>query len=270
VTTKSNPRWYQVSLRTILILVTCLCLALGVYVQRVSRQQETVKAVRAANGGVHYDSTGWPLLGKTHSRYLADVLGNDFVYFAESVTVCDRRLLGRIAELPGVRSLTVEDSNLCDEDLALIANMHSLESVSLFGDDRNIIHFSHDWPSIGPAEVTILYDSNRLTDKSFVTLTRLANLRSISISGQRYSEAGVHRLLEKPKLEELHLCAADNSATKSWLTSYATASRLKIVTLTGSDFSVEMSGGKIIDIDHMASWRQWKPEPSPGRGAVSE
>jgi hypothetical protein len=54
--TKLTPkrRWVQVSLRTVLVLVTVLCVALSLWVVPAERQRRAVAAIRALGGNISY------------------------------------------------------------------------------------------------------------------------------------------------------------------------------------------------------------------------
>src|SRR5215469_3129191 len=52
---KPKRRWMQVSLRTVLVLVTLLCVALSVWVVPAERQRRAVKAIEALGGTVSYE-----------------------------------------------------------------------------------------------------------------------------------------------------------------------------------------------------------------------
>src|SRR5262245_3156502 len=55
---KPHRRWYQISLRMLLLLVTMASAGfgwLGVKVRKAQRQNEAVEAIRSQGGAVHYD-----------------------------------------------------------------------------------------------------------------------------------------------------------------------------------------------------------------------
>ena len=56
-TTPSKPRrrWFQFSLRTLMVLVTVLCVWLGLVSERARKQREAVAAIEALGGWVWYD-----------------------------------------------------------------------------------------------------------------------------------------------------------------------------------------------------------------------
>ena len=81
-TDHSNPskprrRWFQYSLRTLLVLVTVLCVFcvwLGLVSERARKQREAVAAIEAMGGVVYYDyqvDSSGTLLPKGILTYLA-------------------------------------------------------------------------------------------------------------------------------------------------------------------------------------------------------
>lgn len=52
---KRKRRWLRYSIRTLLIVVTIFCVALGYWVNRANRQRDVVKWVEENGGSVTYD-----------------------------------------------------------------------------------------------------------------------------------------------------------------------------------------------------------------------
>src|SRR6476659_4651164 len=52
---RMKSRWFRFSLRTLLLLITALCVWLGIQVNAARRQREAVAAILKAGGRVHYD-----------------------------------------------------------------------------------------------------------------------------------------------------------------------------------------------------------------------
>jgi hypothetical protein len=58
---KPDRRWAQLSLRTLLVIVTVLCVVLGMWIVPAERQRRAVAAIEAVGGSVEYaeaDNTG--------------------------------------------------------------------------------------------------------------------------------------------------------------------------------------------------------------------
>ena len=52
---KRRRRWLSFSLRTLLVVITIFCVALGYWVHRANRQKAVVKWVEDNGGYVHYE-----------------------------------------------------------------------------------------------------------------------------------------------------------------------------------------------------------------------
>ena len=86
--TKQTPkrkRWLRYSLRTLLVVITILCIALGYWTYRAKRQRAVVKWVEENGGEVHYDfeldEYGYTIkAAKPPSpKWMQAFLGNDYL-----------------------------------------------------------------------------------------------------------------------------------------------------------------------------------------------
>ena len=67
---KPRRRWLQVSLRTLLILVTLLSIGLGTFVHRGERQRRAVAAAKEVGGMLFYDAAdGRPMRRELRLRW---------------------------------------------------------------------------------------------------------------------------------------------------------------------------------------------------------
>jgi len=157
-------RWYQFSLRTLLVAMTAICLGPGgivAYEQGKARQkQRTVEAIEAAGGYVFYDEDA-----PARSGVMRLVLGNDRFgnvngvdfnpWKKENRQITDADLrhlksfprlnhlvlknckqitdagLGELSGLPNLQYLYLNDTPITDAGLAHIAGLKSLEELSL-------------------------------------------------------------------------------------------------------------------------------------------
>lgn len=129
---RPGRRWLQFSLRSFLIVLTIGCLWLGWKVERARRQRETVKAIEASGGWVHYDWQS-PRVAKNASfwagtsfnskatidapPWLRRLIGDDFfqdvevVYLkqgADSSDVDVRKLFARLQRLPNLKAVIIK------------------------------------------------------------------------------------------------------------------------------------------------------------------
>src|SRR5262245_37829735 len=153
-------KWLRFSLRTMLVLITALCIWLGVQVNVARRQREAVAAISRVGGTVYYDyqlvpvATGVTSLFEVASQpsddgldlsrtppgadWLRKCLGDDF--FRTAVVVwfpnnpnpnIAKGNLDQLARFPCLRSLQITDCNIRDADLSALAALMQLEVLRI-------------------------------------------------------------------------------------------------------------------------------------------
>lgn len=108
-------RLLRISLRTTLVVVTVLCLWLGLNVRRAERQKETVAWVKTIGGNVGYDyehHENGELIGDPRLAgppWLVDYLGVDYFASVEFVWIDHSNVadLSPLVNLPNLRQLSV-------------------------------------------------------------------------------------------------------------------------------------------------------------------
>jgi Leucine Rich Repeat (LRR) protein len=166
--------WFQFSLRTLLLAMLALCLALGWFVQRVRRQQEAVSRIVGYGGDVTYDyqldasgelrrdSSGNYLRGlePPAPRWLRDLMGDHYfqtpvqVWLGsdEGVGFIDSELAvlaGPLHSLPSLTALDLAGSPITDAGLAHLHGLTQLEQLDLRGTkvtDRGIQSLQQELP----------------------------------------------------------------------------------------------------------------------------
>ena len=91
---KPKRRWFRFSLRALLVVVTVLCLWLGIKVNSVRNQKQLVAKVRELGGKVKYDyefgpDPFSPLDPPAEMDWLSKKLGVDYFHDVVSVTFGD-------------------------------------------------------------------------------------------------------------------------------------------------------------------------------------
>src|SRR5262245_40067519 len=124
-------RWLRFSLRTMLLLITALCIWLGFQINAARRQKEAVAAILSVGGAVYYDYQYAPLAvgGPSYTldqnrtppgpQWLRQCIGDD--YFRTVVNVIFDRPnniakgdLDQLAKLPRLRILVIRNCNVRD------------------------------------------------------------------------------------------------------------------------------------------------------------
>jgi hypothetical protein len=210
----AKRRWYQFTLRTLLVLVLLCAVAcswFAVKMNRARRQKEAVAAILNAGGEIGYD---YQLDGGLRTRggepptpaWLRDLLGHDF--FEDVVCVWLHKGMGdevasRLGGLPKLERLHVWSSPVTVAGLVHfkgLTELHTLTLVDAGIADAHLAHFS------GLTELKYLYLSrNPLGDVGLPHLTGLAELVILDLTETDVSDAGLEHLKRLSKLRYLYL-----------------------------------------------------------------
>jgi Leucine-rich repeat (LRR) protein len=192
---KRRNRFVRFSLRTALILLTLLCLALGWWVVTAERQRDAVAAVRELGGRVRYTyelgPEGFPLKKPEPPwapEWLRDTFGEDLFITLHSVEFEGIRddfvvqVVPKLRRVASLHTLGLRDTLISDAALANIAELTQLE------------HLYIGTGSEAPGITTI-------TDKGLAQLSTLRRLRGLtvnncSIDGSALVHLGMLRRLE--------------------------------------------------------------------------
>ena len=138
---------FRFSLRTLLIVVVLLSVALGWFalkMREAERQRQAVEAISEAHGWFYYDyeldESGRLMQGQERPApaWLRKLVGDDF--FADVVRVSlpyrrrvDDVFLKRLMALTGLRSLRLSGTQVTDEGLKHLEGLTKLEHLELDG-----------------------------------------------------------------------------------------------------------------------------------------
>ena len=140
---KSRRRWFQVRLRTLLLMVVGLSVWLAIVNSQANRQRRAVARIKAAGGAVGYD---YEIDANFNRRtdnpappgpdWLRNVIGVDYfstVIFVSFPTATDQSLAA-VTDLPNLRGLELtDDLNLTDAGLACVEHLPQLEVLYIDG-----------------------------------------------------------------------------------------------------------------------------------------
>jgi hypothetical protein len=193
MTGRSKRRWYQFSLRALLVFVLLASVGmswLAVKLERARRQKEAVEAIEKAAGWVVYDYQSENLSAEPPvPRWKRLLLGKDFffdVVWAELITTgFGDDEAAHLRGLTGLKTLRLNDPQFTDAGLAHLRGLTSLERLYL--------------------------DGTQVTDAGLVHLEGMTNLQSLGLFLTPVTDAGLGRLRGLTKLEWLNL--VDTQAT---------------------------------------------------------
>jgi hypothetical protein len=208
--TKPKLRWYQFSLRTLLVFMTLCAVAcswLAVKVQQAKRQREAVDAIQKLGGGVIYD---YDVYGKPKPQpppWLRYLLGDDF--FANIGGVSFRNTQVTDAELEMLKGLTqvhqlyVNSPQVTDAGLETLKGLTQLQGLCL--NNTQVTDAGLETLK-GLTQLQLLWLNNtRVTDAGLEELKGLTQLLSLSLDDTQVTDAGLEELKGLTQLQSLYL-----------------------------------------------------------------
>lgn len=151
---KSLRRWFQIRIRTLLLMVVGLSVWLAIVNSQANRQRRAVARIKAAGGLVGYDYEVDANFNRRTDNpappgpdWLRNVIGVDYfstVIFVSFPTATDQSLAA-VTDLPNLRGLELtDDIKLTDAELACVNNLPKLEALYIDGcsnvSDKSIKH----------------------------------------------------------------------------------------------------------------------------------
>lgn len=133
---RPRRRFWQFSLRTLLLFVTVFCIWFGWLSQRAHRQSRAVAAIEAAGGDVHYsfeyDATGQLQTSAVTAgpAWLLDTLGVDYLANVVSVRLehpLTAEKFDAVVRLPKLRMLVLLYGDVDDRELEKLKNTTNLK-----------------------------------------------------------------------------------------------------------------------------------------------
>lgn len=166
-------RWTQFSLASLFLVVTTLCVALGVWSMRAERQRRAVAAIEALGGFVEYASD----FGSDETEAFPEILL--------------RRWLPR-DYWDEVQEVALVYTDVADTGLTDLQGLTSMRYLDLKGTpvtDAGLVHL-HDLTTL---QVLCLSDT-QITDSGLAHVQRLAALQDLDLYRTRVTDAGVAKL----------------------------------------------------------------------------
>ena len=264
---------FRFRLRTLMLAVLVIGVGMGLYVNRVRRQQAAVAAIRQAGGNVYYDyqQTDGYLDVARESRvpdWLRKKLGNDWFHSVVNVNVIYRNdakgtsktapsnddFLDALAQLPRLEALVMLHGTASDEGLEKISRVRHLKELVLMDaihvTDRGVAYL----PALEDLESLTLSES-QITDDSLRALGQLPRLKQLMIQGNQLTNEGLKHVGQLRGLEGLWVCRLDGkrnlSITDEGLVHLRGLDRLQQLGLQGT-------GVTDAGMDHLAVLKELK------------
>ena len=244
---KRKRRWFQFSLRTLLIfMLVCAvaCAWLGRMIEQKRRERGAVEAIRKAGGSVLYDYQVQPsgrrmrFAEPTGPAWLRSLLGDNFFSDVDSVNLNDplrsaAALAGPIEELEDIKRLDLSGAKLTDDDLDHLKGLAQLQTLWLAGNKIS---------DAGLAKLGVLSQIKKLglkgtkiTDDGLVHLSRFSHLELLDLDDTAVTDVGLKHLRGFIKLQYLGL--ERTRITDAGVTQLQDLTNLQSLSLNGTRIS---------------------------------
>ncbi len=203
---KSKRRWMQFSLRTGLIVVTTLCVALSMWVVPIERQRRAVAAIEKLGGHVGYmhelldrgilvKPTASETFPVTYLRRWLP-LPPDYFDEIEMVNLNNTQVtdagLAQLQRLTGLHSLNLSDTEVTDAGMAHLQGLSGLEGLSLINTKVTDVGLAHLQGLTGLQVLRL--DKTQITDAGLAHLQKLTRLQGLTLTNTQITDAGLAQL----------------------------------------------------------------------------
>jgi hypothetical protein len=200
-------RWIRYGLRTVLILLTIVCLWLGWFMTQVQKQRRAVAVLEKYSAAITYSAfyqySPWSaILPRRLIQWLNGALsGNDILQRVTGVTIerdtLDEQDLAVLTDLPYLRYLSLSGPAVTDASVHHVENLTQLKCFKLIG--------------------------TNVSDAGLQFVSKLENVESLILTETPFTEAGIKHLRNLKNIDELYLddtrvtgaCLEDLTAIKN-------------------------------------------------------
>ncbi len=241
-------RWYQYSLRSLLIFVTLCAFACSWFAvkrQQAERQRRAIDALHQlddyeSESGVfiaydcQYDSNLPPFLNTgvrgapLFRKMLGDDFFNDVAWVNLSNTKASDATLLHLNAFPKLRSLSLERTHVTDFGLSHLSQLSCLEQLTLRGSPIGGDGLDHLRPLTKLAQLDL--SETRITDEGLRHLDGFNGLEVLELDRTRITDNGLRHLSGLVNLQ--YLLLRDTAVTDAGLQQLAAMSQLKEVYLS--------------------------------------
>ncbi len=240
----SHRRFYQFSLRALLLLVLVCAVACGWLkgkLIRAEKQRAAVAEIARVHGLVLYDWQ-WPSTADATGRvpeWLRARLGEDFFSDVHSVSVFGSRVtdqwLTHLEPLTEIRSVDFSITGITDEGVRYLTRFQKIGELGI-GDtytsegitDASLAHLA----TLPALKRLSLLSVSRVTDAGLVHLKELTDLEELELDDASISDDGLAHLSGLSKLQRLSL--RDTAVTDAGLAHLEGLPRLRTLMLDGT------------------------------------
>lgn len=261
----SKRRWYQFSIRSVLVLMTLAAISFGFWVSGVHRKHQALSAMRELKARIEFAQTRKSRFGEAWRRALKLV---DKEYASEPVAISslprtkpfpNDAAVQSLADLPTLKQLTLQFTATGDEGMPYLRRLKNLEWLDLQrsqADDRalaNVGGLSHlrllnlsgtavsdagmHWLKNLGQVTDVFLSGTRVGDESLRIIAGLPELQHLSLSKTRVTGNGFAQIAECPLLTSLDLSGA--ALTDEGLMNLPRAPRLQSLKLNDTAITDE-------------------------------
>lgn len=195
------------TLRTLLLVITALCIWLGIHTQRARRQKGVVMEIQKNIGSVTYDFEYDPKGRSGNGEswvppWLRDRLGIDLFHTIKQVHTRERTLLPKIASLSSLEELIIWDHELADHHLEPLRGHRRLKVLRVASDLHATL--PGDYP-----------DTTLLGDPALQLIGDLPALEEVAIDGYHITGRGLADLAKSRTLRSVYVEQCDAAVEPS-------------------------------------------------------
>ena len=134
MTTRTKPRrrWFQFSLRTLLVLVAVVAVWLALLVNAARKQREAVAAIEALGGRIVYEHGSNLPPGP---KWLRELIGEEYFFRIIAVGLSSTQItdsgLEHLEGLTSLQTLVLDDTQITDAGLEHVKGLTSLQTLVL-------------------------------------------------------------------------------------------------------------------------------------------
>ena len=195
--TKPKRRWFQFSLRALLLLMTVFGIWFGIRMDRARRQERAVAVLRE-RGDIFYESqfNHWSLKSLTKKtkpwrpKWLRSIVGDDFfdrVYAAYLFRSPSDEDLKYLRDLPDIETLIISSLQVTGKGIEHLRALPRLKELYLNCDKMTDTDLAHLPPLHGLRYLNV-YCS--MSDQAFGSIAALESLETLEIARGPASSAG--------------------------------------------------------------------------------